>query len=100
MGPIKWMHAITMLQQTVTIINKLGLHARAASRLVETAQGFAADITISQGPSHANGKSIMSLLVLAAAFDTTLDIIVDGEDEVEAMDALVSLIDNRFDEDE
>jgi phosphocarrier protein len=94
------MYAIAMLQQTVTIINKLGLHARAASRLVETAQAYSANITISQGSSQANGKSIMALLVLAAPCNTTLELNVDGEDEVEAMDALVSLIHNRFDESE
>jgi len=87
-----------MLQQTVTIINKLGLHARAASRLVETAQTYSSNITISQGSSQANGKSIMALLVLAAPCNTTLELNVDGEDEVEAMHALVSLIHNRFDE--
>jgi phosphocarrier protein HPr len=87
-----------MLQRTVTIINKLGLHARAASRLVETAQGFSAEITISQGSSQANGKCIMSLLFLAAAYNTTLELTVDGEVDVEAMNALLSLINNRFDE--
>jgi phosphocarrier protein len=97
---IKQMHATIMLQRTVTLINKLGLHARAASRLVETAQAFSADITLAQGTSLANGKSIMALLVLAAPCDTTLELTVDGEDEVEAMDALVSLIEDRFGEGE
>jgi len=89
-----------MIQKTVTIINKLGLHARAASKLVETAQRYSADVTISQGSSQANGKSIMALLILAAPCNTSLELTVDGEDEDHAMDALVSLINNRFDETE
>ncbi|MDK1023293.1 MAG: HPr family phosphocarrier protein [Gammaproteobacteria bacterium] len=87
-----------MIQRTVTIINKLGLHARAASKLVETARAFSANITISQGSSQANGKSIMSLLILAAPCNTRLELTIDGDDEDEAMNALVSLIRNRFDE--
>lgn len=92
------MHAIIMIQKTVSITNKLGLHARAASRLVETARAFTSDITISQGSSQANGKSIMSILILAAPCNTMLELTIDGDDEHEAMDALVSLIHNRFDE--
>ncbi len=87
-----------MIKKEVTIINKLGLHARAASKLVATAQAFASDITISQGISSADGKSIMSILVLAASCNTVLELTIDGEDEAAAMNALVSLIDNRFDE--
>jgi phosphocarrier protein len=87
-----------MIQKKLTIINRLGLHARAASKLVETAQAFSSNISISEGDSNANGKSIMSLLILAAPCNSILTITIEGEDEADAMNALVTLINNRFDE--
>jgi phosphocarrier protein len=87
-----------MIQKNITIINKLGLHARAASKLVTIAQGFESQIILSQGDKKANAKSIMSLLVLAAPKNTELLLEVAGEDESEAEKAITTLINNRFDE--
>lgn len=89
-----------MKSQTVTIVNKLGLHARAASRLVGCAAGFAAEIRLCKGGRCVNGKSIMGVLTLAAARGTELTIEVDGADENEALEAVTHLIEDRFGEDE
>jgi phosphocarrier protein len=84
----------------VTIVNKLGLHARAASRLVNCASGYAAEIRIVKGSRAVNAKSIMGVLTLAAARGTELVIEAEGADEREALDALVQLVGERFGEDE
>ncbi|MDT8384531.1 MAG: HPr family phosphocarrier protein [Gammaproteobacteria bacterium] len=89
-----------MIRRTVTIINKLGLHARAAARFVRLASQFSSDIKLARTATEINGKSILGVMMLAAAKGTELEIIVDGRDEAEAMAALVALIDNRFDEGE
>jgi len=89
-----------MISADVTIVNKLGLHARAASRLVNCASGFAADIQIARGARSVNAKSIMGVLTLAAAIGTELEIRADGADEQAAVEALVVLIRERFGEDE
>lgn len=89
-----------MIQLDITLINKLGLHARAASKLVETAQAFSSDIHISLGDANANGKSIMSLLILAAPCGSELTIVAEGSDEQETIDALSALISQRFGEPE
>jgi phosphocarrier protein len=89
-----------MISADVTIINKLGLHARAASRLVNCASGFAADIEIVRGTRSVNAKSIMGVLTLAAAIGTDLVIEADGPDEQQALDALLMLFKDRFGEDE
>ena len=81
------------------IINKLGLHARAASRLVTCASSFEAQIWLCRDDREVNGKSIMGVLTLAAARGTTLLIRTDGNDETEAMEAIEKLINNRFEED-
>jgi len=88
-----------MITANVTIINKLGLHARAASRLVNCASGFAAEIEIVRGTRSVNAKSIMGVLTLAAGLGTELVIQADGHDEQQALDAVTTLIRNRFDED-
>jgi phosphocarrier protein HPr len=88
-----------MIAANVTIINKLGLHARAASRLVNCASGFAAEIEIVRGTRSVNAKSIMGVLTLAAGLGTELVIQADGHDEQQALDAVTTLIRNRFDED-
>jgi phosphocarrier protein len=87
-----------MIAANVTIINKLGLHARAASRLVNCASGFAAEIEIVRGTRSVNAKSIMGVLTLAAGLGTELVIQADGHDEQQALDAVTTLIRNRFDE--
>jgi phosphocarrier protein len=89
-----------MITANVTIVNKLGLHARAASRLVNTASGFAADIEIVRGARSVNAKSIMGVLTLAAALGAELVIQADGPDDQQAVDALTTLFRDRFGEDE
>jgi len=89
-----------MISAEVTIVNKLGLHARAASRLVNCASGFAAEIEIVRGTRSVNGKSIMGVLTLAAAIGTPLVIEAKGPDEQQALQALVALFEDRFGEDE
>ena len=83
-----------------TIINKLGLHARAAAKFVSLASSFASDIKISKDDQTVNGKSIMGVIMLAAAKDTSLLLTIDGEDEEEAANGLCKLINGRFGEDE
>ncbi len=87
-----------MLSREITIINKLGLHARAAAKLVNIANGFAAEVMIEKNGQRVNGKSIMGVMMLAASCGTVLQINVKGEGENEAMQALVELIDNKFGE--
>ncbi len=89
-----------MISRNVTIINRLGLHARAATRLVNCASEFEAEVTVSKGPRSVNGKSIMGVLTLAAATGTELTIEAQGTDEQLAVSALVQLINNRFGEDQ
>ena len=89
-----------MISQEVTVINKLGLHARAAAKLVTVASGFEAAIEIQCNGNKVNGKSIMGVMMLAASQGTVIRLIIDGEDEQEATEALCNLINNRFDEDE
>lgn len=92
-----------MLEQQVKIINKLGLHVRAATKLVQTASEFDADISISCNDQTADAKSIMDVLMLAAIIGTEISIAVSGdtvEDEKEALNSIIFLIENRFDEGE
>lgn len=88
-----------MQTSEATIRNRLGLHARAAARFVKLANGFRSEITLERGGQWANGKSIMGILMLAAAEGSTVKISTDGEDEAEALQALVSLVNNKFGED-
>lgn len=89
-----------MIMASVTIVNKLGLHARAASRLVNCASGFAAEVEIVRGTRSVNAKSIMGVLTLAAGLGTELVIQADGHDEQQALDAVTALFRDRFGEDE
>jgi len=82
----------------VTIVNSLGLHARAAARFVHTASGFAARIRVARGGREMDGKSIMGLLLLAAARGSTIIISADGSDEQPALMALRALVERGFDE--
>jgi phosphocarrier protein len=88
-----------MLKETTTIINKAGLHARAAAKLVELTGGFASAVQIGH-EKMVDGKSILSLMMLAAVQGTEISIEVDGPDEEQAMSAILALIQNRFDEPE
>ena len=89
-----------MQQQGVTIVNKLGLHARAAAKFVSLASQFKCDIHLANGARKVNGKSIMGVLMLAASIGTVLTITTDGIDEEAAMQQLMQLIAQRFEEDE
>ncbi len=89
-----------MLSKQITIINKLGLHARAAAAFVQKASAFKADINVIIDGKKVNGKSIMGLMMLAAAKGTTIELTTCGNDEAEAMHGLESLILNRFGEPE
>ena len=88
-----------VLKREIVIINKLGLHARAAAKFVTLAAGFNADIRILRGGREVNGKSIMGVMMLAAARGATLIVEADGADEDEAADAIVALIASGFGED-
>ncbi|MDQ6994507.1 MAG: HPr family phosphocarrier protein [Mariprofundaceae bacterium] len=87
-----------MLEQSVKIQNRLGLHARASAAFVSTAGKFQSDITLRKGDMKVNGKSIMGIMMLAASKGTTLVLSADGEDEIMAIQALVDLINQRFGE--
>lgn len=87
-----------MLKKTVPIINRLGLHARAAARFVETAAAYESDIRIKCGGKSVDGKSIMGLMMLAAAKGASMELVVQGRDEERALGALARLVENRFGE--
>lgn len=89
-----------MIQTRITIINKLGLHARAAAKLVSTATAYGCEIKAGKEGKWVDAKSIMSVMMLAASKGTELELQFDGTDEHKAMDAVTTLINNRFDEDE
>ncbi|WP_299198622.1 HPr family phosphocarrier protein [uncultured Amphritea sp.] len=89
-----------MLEKQITIINKLGLHARAAAKLINVTSSFSSDIKITKDGRTVDGKSIMSVMMLAASKGTELIIATSGEDEQQAIDAIELLINNRFDEEE
>lgn len=89
-----------MQESTVDIINKLGLHARAATKLANMANRFSSKITVSYAGKDIDAKSIMSLMLLAAAKGSTITITTEGSDEMKALKEVVGLINNRFDEEE
>lgn len=89
-----------MLTREVEIINKKGLHARAASKLVQLATKFSSRIVLNRDGQKSDGKSILGVLVLAAHMGSRIQITIEGEDEQAAMDALVDLIQRKFDEGE
>jgi len=87
-----------MVQKVVQIKNKLGLHARPALLFVNTAVKFKADVYLGRDDHEVNGKSIMGVMMLAAEMGSKLTITVKGQDEKEAIKALVELIENKFNE--
>lgn len=89
-----------MQQATLKIVNKLGLHARAAAKLVGAAKVFEAEILLAKQDNQVDAKSIMSVLLLEASYGNEVQISTDGPDEVEALQALTELINNRFGEEE
>ncbi|MGB4247400.1 MAG: HPr family phosphocarrier protein [Pseudohongiellaceae bacterium] len=88
-----------MIESTITICNKAGLHARAAARMVSVSSAFNSSIKVGQD-KLVDGKSILSLMMLAASKGTVLNLIIEGEDENAALDAITTLVNNRFDESE
>ncbi len=89
-----------MIETQITIINKLGLHARAAAKFVSCASAFSSNIQTGKDGKLVDGKSIMSIMMLAAGKGTVLDLHIEGSDEEAALEALEALIANRFDEPE
>lgn len=87
-----------MITQPVSIINRLGMHARAAAKFATTASKFPCDIFVESGGRRVNGKSIMGLMMLAATRGTEITLITDGDDEAAAITALISLVNHRFGE--
>ena len=87
-----------MIEHEIEIKNKLGLHARAAAKLVHCAARFRSDIKIRKGDEEVDGKSILGILLLAAGRGTMITIKANGEDEAEAVQAIEALIDAKFDE--
>ncbi len=89
-----------MICQPVVIVNKLGLHARAAAKLVTTASNFKSTIHIARDDRKVDAKSIMPVMMLAASRGTEINLLIDGPDEQEALTALVELIEDYFGEGE
>ena len=87
-----------MLQREVEIINKLGLHARASAKLTQVAGHFAADVWLSRNGRRVNAKSIMGVMMLAASKGSTVVVETDGADEAAALDAITTLVAERFGE--
>lgn len=89
-----------MISKTVTIINRLGLHARASAKLVAMASKFLSKIELKKMNQEVNAKSIMGVMMLGASQGTQLELCTSGPDEIEAMSALEALIQNKFGEEE
>jgi phosphocarrier protein len=87
------------LVRVVTIINQRGLHARAAAKFVKLADQFAAEITVIKGDTAVSGRSIMGLMMLAAAPGTDIELRARGADAAAALAAIVELVERKFDED-
>jgi len=87
-----------MIQRELLVSNKLGLHARATAKLVQTLAGFACNATLSAKGREVNAKSIMGVMLLAAGFGTKVTLSVDGADEIAAMEAVSALFERKFDE--
>jgi len=89
-----------MRSDTIRLRNRLGLHARAASKLVARAAEFESEIWLTRGERRVNAKSIMGVLMLAAPVDTELELEADGPDEDKALAAVAALVEDRFGEDQ
>ena len=87
-----------MIKTNITISNKLGLHARASAKLTKLAGSFPCEVWMSKGERRINAKSIMGVMMLAAGMGSQVEIDTDGEQEQQAMDALVALINDKFGE--
>jgi phosphocarrier protein len=87
-----------MVDKTTVIKNRAGIHARPAALIVQTASKFKCKLSLQKGDDRINAKSIMGIITLGAGFDTVIHILADGEDEVEASEAIDRLFQNRFEE--
>jgi phosphocarrier protein len=87
-----------LIERDIEIKNKLGLHARAAAKLVHTAARYKSDIKIRKGEEEVDGKSILGILLLAAGRGSVIQVKANGEDEAAAIDGIQELIDRKFDE--
>jgi len=87
-----------MVEKTVTIKNRAGIHARPAALLVQTANRFSANIFLEKDGEKINGKSIMGILTLAATYNSPIKIIADGSDEEDALQTICRLFDTKFEE--
>ncbi len=88
-----------MLERELIVSNRLGLHARATAKLVQTLSSYRSNATLAAKGREVNAKSIMGVMLLAAGQGTSVVVRLDGEDEAEALQALVDLLERRFDED-
>tara|TARA_X000000950_G_scaffold264005_1_gene336818 strand:- start:792 stop:1061 length:270 start_codon:yes stop_codon:yes gene_type:complete len=88
-----------MITRDLQVLNKLGLHARAAAKVVFIANKFVSDITLVKDNKQADARSIMKILMLSASKDSIINIIIDGNDEIQAMNSIEKLFQNKFDED-
>ena len=89
-----------MKRAQVTLVNRLGLHARAAAKLVGAAKAYSSRIAFAKDGQTVDGKSIMNILLLAAPVGSVLELTVEGEDEVEAFAEITALIEDRFGEED
>jgi len=87
-----------LIKKTITIVNKLGLHARASAKLTQAASGFQSGVFLSRNGRRVNAKSIMGVMMLAAGLGATVEVETDGADEQAAMDALEKLFADKFGE--
>ncbi|MCR6480115.1 HPr family phosphocarrier protein [Variovorax sp. ZS18.2.2] len=89
-----------MIKKSVTISNKLGLHARASAKLTKLAGSYPCEVWLSRGDRRINAKSIMGVMMLAAGIGSTVELETNGQQEEEAMNAIVQLMDDKFGEGE
>ncbi len=87
-----------MIEKTIEIVNELGLHARAAAKLVHLTGTFSSEVILANGADEVDGKSILGILLLAAPKGTTITVCCQGDDETEAMDSIAKLFADRFGE--
>ena len=87
-----------MIKTSITISNKLGLHARASAKLTKLAGSFQSEVSMSRNDRRVNAKSIMGVMMLAAGIGSVVEIEIDGPDEQAAMDAIIALINDKFGE--
>jgi len=87
-----------MTRKRITIKNRAGIHARPAALLVQTANSFDSDIYLEKDSERINGKSIMGIITLGATYNAEINIIADGNDEEEAVEAIASLFEKKFEE--